>query len=197
MFTGIIEQLGEIVDIQKKGTNVDFYVKTPFYEELKIDQSIAHNGACLTVVSLNEGVYVVTAVLETLKKTNLNQLKVGDRINLERALKVGDRLDGHFVQGHVDTTAKCIDVSEVEGSWLFTFEYDPQQDNHIIEKGSVCINGVSLTCFNTQKKGTFSVTIIPYTYEHTTFQYLKPEEAVNIEFDLLGKFILAQTSLRT
>jgi len=188
MFTGIIEETHRILKIQKEGKNVHFYLDSPFLEELSVDQSIAHNGVCLTVTGIEESGYSVTAVDETLKKTSLSQWKTGDRINIERSLKAGDRLDGHMVQGHVDTIATCIDKKEVEGSWLFHFEYDSKHQKLLVDKGSVCINGVSLTIIEASADK-FSVTIIPYTYDFTNFSDLEPGDEVNIEFDILGKYI--------
>ena len=171
MFTGIIEKLGEITKIEKENTNVHFTVKSPFTNELKIDQSVAHNGVCLTVIAINNGEYKVTAIKETIEKTNLADWKVGDILNLERAMKLGDRLDGHIVQGHVDQTGICKSIEEANGSWYYTFEYDPSLNNLTIEKGSITVNGVSLTVVNSMKNE-FSVAIIPYTYEHTNFKDL-------------------------
>ncbi len=188
MFTGIIEQTHRILDIQAKGKNVDFFLNSPILDELKIDQSIAHNGVCLTVTEIEEKGYWVTAVDETLKKTNLRHWKVGNRINIERSLRAGDRLDGHMVQGHVDTIAICKERKEVDGSWLFRFEFPSKHQLLIVDKGSVCINGVSLTVIEAQSD-TFSVTIIPYTYEFTNFSDLMPGHEVNLEFDILGKYM--------
>lgn len=194
MFTGIIETFGIIATIEKKGTNFDFWIYSAITPELKIDQSVAHNGVCLTVVEKKEDQYRVIAVEETIKKTNLGNWKVNDKINLERALKLGDRLDGHFVQGHVDATGICTTVQQLEGSWLFRFEYAEKFSALIIEKGSICINGVSLTVFNIGRNE-FSVTIIPYTFEHTNFQSLQKNDVVNLEFDVLGKYLLRQKSI--
>lgn len=188
MFTGIIEELGEIKELTQKGDNLNLRVKAAMVPELKIDQSVAHNGVCLTVVDIQNDTYTVTAIKETLQKTNLGELKAGDRVNLERGMKLGDRLDGHIVQGHVDQTAICTEVIENEGSWQFTFEYDPSLQNITIEKGSITINGVSLTVVNS-KKNEFSVAIIPYTFDHTTFKYIKEGTRVNLEFDVVGKYI--------
>lgn len=188
MFTGIIEELGEIKELTQKGDNLNLRVKAAMVPELKIDQSVAHNGVCLTVVDIQNDTYTVTAIKETLQKTNLGELKAGDRVNLERGMKLGDRLDGHIVQGHVDQTAICTEVIENEGSWQFTFEYDPSLQNITIEKGSITINGVSLTVVNS-KKNEFSVAIIPYTFNHTTFKYIKEGTRVNLEFDVVGKYI--------
>jgi len=188
MFTGIIEDLGVITNLEQDQDNLHLSVKSNLTPELKIDQSVAHNGVCLTVTSLDNLEYTVTAIRETLLKTNLGDLKVNDNVNLERAMKLGDRLDGHIVQGHVDQTAICKSVELQNGSWLFTFEYDPTLSNMTIEKGSITVNGVSLTVVNS-KKNEFSVAIIPYTYEHTTFKSFKENTVVNLEFDVLGKYI--------
>lgn len=188
MFSGIIEELGELTSIQKEQSNLHLTVKSAFTNELKIDQSIAHNGVCLTVVGMQNDTYTVTAIAETLLKTNLGELHVGDIVNLERCLRVGDRLDGHIVQGHVDQTGICSSVTETNGSWTFTFEYDASKNNVTVEKGSVCVNGVSLTVVNS-KDHSFSVCIIPYTYEHTNFKTIQQGSIVNIEFDILGKYI--------
>lgn len=194
MFTGIIETIGIVRSIEHKGSNVDFWVESKITSELKIDQSVAHNGVCLTVVELNGDVYRVTAVAETMAKTNLGNLREGDKVNLERSLKVGDRLDGHFVQGHVDATGTCKAKETLEGSWLFRFQFPEQYASLMIEKGSICIDGVSLTAFNVGKNE-FTVTIIPYTYEHTNFHQLQPGQAVNLEFDVLGKYLLRHRDL--
>ena len=188
MFTGIIEDLGQITQLEHDKENLHVTVKSRITPELKIDQSVAHNGVCLTVVSINVNEYTVTAIKETLDKTNLNSLKVGDTVNLERAMKLGDRLDGHIVQGHVDQTATCTSVNEQNGSWLFSFEYDSDLNNITIEKGSITINGVSLTVVNS-KENAFSVAIIPYTYKHTTFNTFKEGTKVNLEFDVIGKYV--------
>ena len=188
MFTGIIEDLGVITNLEQDDDNLHITLKSNFTNELKVDQSVAHNGVCLTVTSLNNSFYTVTAIRETLNKTNLGSLIIDDQVNLERAMKLGERLDGHIVQGHVDQTAICKSVEFQNGSWLFTFEYDESLNNITIEKGSITVNGVSLTVVNSQKKE-FSVAIIPYTYEHTTFKTLKQNSVVNLEFDVLGKYI--------
>ncbi|HUH28239.1 riboflavin synthase [Gelidibacter sp.] len=188
MFTGIIEDLGVITNLEQDHDNLHITLKSNFTSELKIDQSVAHNGVCLTVTSLNNPLYQVTAIRETLNKTNLGELKIGDQVNLERAMKLGDRLDGHIVQGHVDQTAVCKSIEFQNGSWLFTFIYDATLSNITIEKGSITVNGVSLTVVNSLKNE-FSVAIIPYTYEHTTFQFLEKGSVVNLEFDVLGKYI--------
>ena len=188
MFSGIIEGLGEVVSLHKDQSNLHITIKSAFTGELKIDQSIAHNGVCLTVVDIEKDNYTVTAIDETLQKTNLGILKVGDRVNLERCMKLGDRLDGHIVQGHVDQTAVCKKAENTDGSWIFTFEYDASRNNVTVEKGSICVNGVSLTIVHS-KSNTFSVCIIPYTFEHTNFKNIKEGSLVNLEFDILGKYI--------
>ena len=189
MFTGIIETLGTVTAIDIEGSNLNYLLQSNITKELKVDQSVAHNGVCLTVVKIEEASYKVTAVAETLNKTNLWQLKIGDIVNLERSLKVGDRLDGHFVQGHVDCVATCLEKQTLEGSWLFRFQFPFKFSGLMIEKGSICINGVSLTAFNV-KDGEFTVTIIPYTYTHTNFHAIEKDSVVNLEFDILGKYIL-------
>lgn len=188
MFTGIIEEMGIVERLENEGSNLHFYIKSQMTPELKIDQSVAHNGVCLTVVEINHFTYKVTAIKETLDKSNLGQLRVGDFVNLERAMKLGDRLDGHLVQGHVDQTAICKEIKEMNGSWYFSFNYDNSLGNITIEKGSVTVNGVSLTVVNS-KEGSFSVAIIPYTFEHTNFNQIKVGDTVNIEFDLVGKYL--------
>lgn len=188
MFTGIIETLGKITHLKKEQGNLHITVDSVISSELKIDQSVAHNGACLTVVRANNNEHTVTAINETLRKTNIGDLKVGDLINLERCMQMNGRLDGHIVQGHVDQTAKCINLQETDGSWLFTFEYDASKGNVTVEKGSVCVNGISLTVVNAGDN-TFSVAIIPYTFEHTNLQTVKTGDLVNIEFDIIGKYV--------
>ena len=188
MFTGIIETLGVLKNLKHEEENLHLTVKSDFTKELKIDQSVSHNGVCLTVVEIDGDQYTVTAIQETLKKTNLQFLELGDKINLERGMKVGDRLDGHIVQGHVDQTAKCILVESEEGSWKHRFEYDSSSNNITIEKGSITVNGVSLTVVDSERNS-FSVAIIPFTYEQTTFQHLKPGDVVNLEFDVIGKYV--------
>ncbi len=188
MFTGIIRSLGKVKGIEKEGTNLHFTIGTELSKELNIDESVSHNGTCLTVVSKTDTEYVVTAIQETLEKTNLSDLKVGDTVNLERAMVSGARLDGHIVQGHVDLTGTCTSVEEKDGSWHFSFEYPPNEDLVLVDKGSICLNGVSLTVVDPTMHQ-FSVAIIPYTYEHTTFKHLKPGHRVNLEFDVLGKYI--------
>lgn len=194
MFTGIVEETGKITKLEKSGGNLNIIVQAKMTPELKIDQSVSHNGVCLTVVSVDNEEYMVTAVQETLEKTNLGKLTVGDPVNLERGMKLGDRLDGHIVQGHVDQTATCSEIKEKDGSWEFTFEYDPEIGNITIEKGSITVNGVSLTVVNS-KKNRFSVAIIPYTYENTTFNNLKIGDTVNLEFDVIGKYVKRITEL--
>ena len=188
MFTGIIETLGEVKALQKEDSNLHITVKSEITHELKIDQSVSHNGVCLTVVAIDDSNYTVTAIDETLQKTNLDQLKVGNFINLERAMILGSRLDGHIVQGHVDQTGKCTAIEEKDGSWVFSFEYDSTLNNPTIEKGSITIDGTSLTVVNSGTN-TFSVAIIPYTYEHTRFNSYKVGTVVNLEFDVIGKYV--------
>ncbi len=187
MFTGIIETTATIAEVAQEGTNYHFTVNSNITNQLKIDQSVAHNGVCLTVVKIEGDNYTVTAVAETINKTSLGDWQQGDVVNLERALKAGDRLDGHFVQGHVDTTGTCIEKQTLDGSWLFRFRFPALFAALVIEKGSICINGVSLTIFNVGRDE-FTVTIIPYTYEHTNFSTLEDGDRVNLEFDVLGKY---------
>lgn len=196
MFTGIIETLGIVKNIEKDQENVHFTIESDITNELKIDQSVAHNGVCLTVVNIDDREYVVTAIKETLDKTSLNNLVVNDVVNLERAMKLGDRLDGHIVQGHVDQTGVCSDIKDSEGSTYFTFSYDIANENITIEKGSITINGVSLTVVNSIDN-TFSVAIIPYTLSHTTFGNLKKGDSVNLEFDVIGKYVARLQKLRS
>lgn len=186
MFTGIIEQLGVVKSIDKENENIHFTINAPFTSELQIDQSIAHNGCCLTVVKIVGDDYVVTAIQETLNKTNLGSWEVGTKVNLERCMKMNGRLDGHIVQGHVDTTAKCIGIEDQNGSWKFTFRYEG--DHVTVEKGSITVNGTSLTVVDS-KQNEFSVHIIPYTYEFTNFHTLKKGDDVNLEFDIIGKYV--------
>lgn len=188
MFTGIIETLGIIKELKKEGDNIHVTVQSGITNELKIDQSVAHNGVCLTVVSMENDLYTVTAIKETIDKTNLGDWQKGDKVNLERAMKLGDRLDGHIVQGHVDQTAICKNIEEANGSWYFTFEYDKSLNNITIEKGSITVNGTSLTVVNS-KTNEFSVAIIPYTFEHTNFNSFKIGTRVNLEFDVIGKYV--------
>ena len=188
MFTGIVESLGEIVEINEELDNIHFTVKSEISPELKIDQSLSHSGVCLTVIDIEKNCHTVTAVKETLDKSALKNLKKGDVFNLERAMKLGGRLDGHLVQGHVDDIAKCVDVKVNEGSWIFTFSFNEKFKNLIIEKGSICINGVSLTVFNVTNNS-FDVTIIPYTYDNTNFNKINVGDIVNIEYDMIGKYL--------
>lgn len=188
MFTGIIEASGTVKSVRQEGSNKHFVVESPISSQLKIDQSVSHDGVCLTVVKVDTGSHTVTAVDETLQKSNLGKLKQGDAINLERCMVANGRFDGHIVQGHVDQTGMVKSVKEVNGSWLIDFEYDPSLGNVTVEKGSICINGVSLTCFNSASNG-FTVAIIPYTYEHTNFKSLKAGDTVNLEFDIVGKYV--------
>lgn len=195
MFTGIVEELGEIIRLEKTGENLDITVKARMASELKIDQSVAHNGVCLTVVDIRDSGYTVTAIKETLEKSNLGELRPGDTVNLERGLKMGDRLDGHIVQGHVDQTAECTQIKQNNGSWEFTFSYSPDLQNITIEKGSITVNGVSLTVVNS-KRNEFSVAIIPYTFDNTTFKFLETGSRVNLEFDVIGKYVKRLADLR-
>ncbi len=188
MFTGIIEALGLVKAIKLEGSNKHFLFESPISNELKIDQSISHDGVCLTVTKVELGKHWVTAIDETLKKSNLGSLKEDSVVNLERCMVANGRFDGHIVQGHVDQTGVVKSVTEMDGSWIFDFEYDTAQGNVTVEKGSICVNGVSLTCFNSHTNG-FSVAIIPYTFEHTSFQILKPGHFVNLEFDIIGKYV--------
>ncbi len=194
MFTGIIETLGKVVNLEKVGGNLHITIGCELTPELKIDQSVAHNGVCLTVVSLKGNTYTVTAIEETLQKTSLENLKIGDNVNLERAMILGSRLDGHIVQGHVDQTGICTAVEEKEGSWFFSFTYNASTNNPTIEKGSITIDGTSLTVVGSGKN-TFSVAIIPYTYEHTRFNTYTVGTVVNLEFDVIGKYVAKLMSL--
>lgn len=195
MFTGIIEQTAKVVELIRDKGNLDLVVESAISAEMKIDQSVAHNGVCLTVTEVLGNTHRVTAIAETLAKTNLNDLQEGDELNLERCTKVGDRLDGHIVQGHVDQTGECMAVKEENGSWLFTFRYTPNRDNIVVEKGSICINGISLTAFNATDD-TFTVAIIPYTYAHTNIKTVQPGTRVNLEFDVIGKYVAALLASR-
>jgi riboflavin synthase len=195
MFTGIIETIGIISDIKKDQGNVHLTIQTNITNELKIDQSVAHNGVCLTIVEIFDNKHVVTAIQETINKTTLGLWQIGDKVNIERAMKLGDRLDGHIVQGHVDQTAVCTNIQEKSGSWEFTFEYDTALNNITIEKGSITVNGTSLTVVNSAKNS-FSVAIIPYTYEHTVFHTFEIGTKVNLEFDVVGKYIARMYELR-
>ena len=188
MFTGIIEALGQVERIEQEGTNVHFTIASSISDQLKIDQSLAHDGVCLTVVALGPGTHTVTAIEETMKRSKLGSWEVGTRVNLERAMQANARLDGHMVQGHVDTTGTCIGLEESGGSWYFHFRYQPSKAHMLVDKGSVCINGVSLTVVNPEEDR-FSVAIIPYTYEHTNFHQIKEGSIVNLEFDIIGKYL--------
>jgi len=188
MFTGIIEALGEITEVREEGSNVHYTVRSAISHELKIDQSVAHNGVCLTVVALTDDTHTVTAIDETLGKTNLGSLKAGSRVNLERCMQMNGRLDGHIVQGHVDQTAVCIKRAELDGSWEYRFKYDAGKGNVTVEKGSVCVNGISLTVVGSANDE-FSVFIIPYTFEHTNLHEVQVGDFVNIEFDIIGKYV--------
>ncbi|MDB5013173.1 MAG: riboflavin synthase, partial [Daejeonella sp.] len=192
MFTGIIETLGTVVELQKDQGNLHLIISSSISDELKIDQSVAHNGVCLTVVAIENDRHTVTAIEETLNKTSLGKLKVGDDVNLERCMQMNGRLDGHIVQGHVDQTAKCIKLLERNGSWEYTFEYDASIGNVTVEKGSICVNGISLTVVNSLDD-CFSVAIIPYTYEHTNLKHVLPGDIVNLEFDIIGKYVARLT----
>jgi riboflavin synthase len=194
MFTGIIESLGEVKNIHQEGSNVHFNLASDISSALKIDQSVSHNGVCLTVVGIKDNVHTVTAVEETLKRSNLGQWQAGSLVNLERAMLSNGRLDGHIVQGHVDGTARCIKVEDRGGSWNFHFQYTPSEDHLLVDKGSICINGVSLTVVS-PVEDRFSVAIIPYTFEHTTFQTLLEGDLVNLEFDVIGKYIAQYAKL--
>jgi riboflavin synthase len=196
MFTGIIETAATIAQIEKDNDNINITLTCPFIPELKVDQSLSHDGVCLTVVAITDNAYTVTAIKETLEKTNLGGWTVGSEINLERAMKLGDRLDGHIVQGHVDQVGTCISVEDAAGSWYFTFQYEAGPENITIEKGSITVNGVSLTVVNS-KTNEFSVAIIPYTYEHTNFKNIKPGTVVNLEFDVVGKYVARLHALRS
>ena len=188
MFTGIIETLGTITNLRHGQGNLHITVESVISNELKIDQSVAHNGVCLTVVALEDGKHTVTAIEETLNKTGLGELNTGDLVNLERCMQMNARLDGHIVQGHVDQTAVCTAFNELDGSWEYTFEYDAALGNVTVEKGSICVNGISLTVVNS-KANSFSVAIIPYTFEHTNLQQVRVGSKVNLEFDIIGKYV--------
>ncbi len=195
MFTGIIETVGEVVLAISENTNLHLEVKSDISNELKVDQSIAHNGVCLTVVEIKNGCHVVTAVQETLTKSSIGQLSAGSLVNLERCMKMDGRLDGHMVYGHVDTTAECVSITDQNGSWVFTFKLEPKNDKYLVEKGSIAINGTSLTVFAVQN-GVFSIAVIPYTYEHTSFKTLNIGDLVNVEFDILGKYVEKMIGLK-
>jgi len=188
MFTGIIETLGTISELRLDQGNLHITVSSPISHELKIDQSVAHNGVCLTVVGITDGTHTVTAIAETLNKTSLGRLNIGDLVNLERCMQMNARLDGHIVQGHVDQTAWCTNFRELDGSWEYTFQYDTTPGNVTVEKGSICVNGISLTVVNS-KTNSFSVAIIPYTFEHTNLQQVREGSIVNLEFDIIGKYV--------
>lgn len=194
MFTGIVEEIGEVVETVQDNGNLNFKIRAKMTPELKIDQSVSHNGVCLTVVGLENPIYTVTAIKETLEKTNLGDLKAGQFVNLERGMQLGARLDGHIVQGHVDQTGICTEITEENGSWIYTFGYDSKLSNITIEKGSITVNGVSLTVVNS-KLDKFSVAIIPYTYNNTVFKYLQKGDKVNLEFDVIGKYVKRLTEL--
>ena len=195
MFTGIIETLGAVKDLRKEGENIHITVSSSITNELKIDQSVSHNGVCLTVVGISDDQYTVTAIKESIDKTNIGDWKIGDLLNLERGMKLGDRLDAHIVQGHVDQIGICKSIEEADGSWYYTFEYDPALSNITIEKGSITVNGVSLTVVNS-KKNEFSVAIIPYTHEHTNFKNFEVGTKINLEFDVIGKYVSRLHQLR-
>ena len=188
MFTGIIEAFGRVKSVRQEAGNKHFTIESPISNQLRVDQSVSHNGVCLTVIRVDSDSHTVTAIDETLRKSNLGKLKQGDAINLERCMVANGRFDGHIVQGHVDQTGMVTSVKEANGSWLIDFEYDPSFGNVTVEKGSICVNGVSLTCFNSTANG-FTVAIIPYTYEHTNFKTLKAGDTVNLEFDIVGKYV--------
>lgn len=188
MFTGIIEVLGEVVEVRTSQSNKEFIVKSPLSSGFRVDQSVSHNGVCLTVVNVADDVHTVVAVQETLNKSNLASLRKGDLVNIERCMVSNGRFDGHIVQGHVDQTARVLSIVEADGSWLFTFQYDPSIGNITVEKGSVAVNGISLTCFDSQRDR-FTVAVIPYTFEHTNMRSLKPGDIVNLEFDIIGKYV--------
>jgi riboflavin synthase len=189
MFTGIIESIGEVVNIIREGSNQHFEIHSQMAPELKVDQSVCHNGVCLTVTEVLGSTYKVTAIDETLKRSNLGKLSIGSKLNLERCMPANGRFDGHIVQGHVDQTGQCTSIQEEAGSWLFDFSFTPEQDDYMtVEKGSITVNGVSLTCFNAGDNG-FRVAIIPYTYQHTNFHQLREGDLVNLEFDVIGKYI--------
>ena len=194
MFTGIIEALGEVENIVQEGTTYHFTIASSISDELKIDQSIAHDGVCLTVVALEPGKHVVTAIEETMKRSRLGTWQVGSKVNLERAMRPDSRLDGHMVQGHVDKVGQCVSVEDVDGSWYYRFQYTPSSEHMLVDKGSVCINGVSLTVVD-PKDDEFSVAIIPYTHEHTNFHQLAAGHPVNLEFDIIGKYIAKHLAL--
>ncbi len=188
MFTGIIEATGRVTELRRIGSNLDLVISSPISHELKIDQSVSHNGVCLTVVEVTSAWHRLTAIDETLKKSNLGTLRVGDEINLERCMAIGARLDGHIVQGHVDQTGECIHIEELNGSWVYKFQYSTLKENLVVEKGSICVNGFSLTAFEV-RENTFKVAIIPYTYQHTNIKSIDKGSLVNLEFDIIGKYV--------
>ncbi|MFN5294018.1 MAG: riboflavin synthase [Flavobacteriales bacterium] len=194
MFSGIVEGIGTVVRIEQERSNIHFTLRSSFTHELAIDQSVAHNGVCLTVVALEGDLYTVTAIDETLQRTNLGEWKVGTEVNLERCLRLSDRIDGHMVQGHVDTTASCVSAEDMGGSWKYAFNYEHRPEWTTVPKGSICVNGVSLTVVDSDK-GSFSVCIIPYTYEHTNFNHLVAGSRVNLEFDIIGKYVMRYMSI--
>jgi riboflavin synthase len=195
MFTGIIETIGTVKAVSHDQSNVNFAIQSPITSELKVDQSVSHNGVCLTVTKIEGDIYWVTAISETLKKSNLGKLTVSNKVNLERCMLNNGRFDGHIVQGHVDQMGMLKKISEEQGSWIFDFEFDPSIGNVTVEKGSIAVNGVSLTCFNSDT-GKFSIAIIPYTYKHTNFHDLKAGDTVNLEFDIIGKYVKRLLSIR-
>lgn len=195
MFTGIIESLGKVVATEKAGSNLSFWVTSPLSDELKVDQSVSHDGVCLTVEALKAGMHRVTAIEETLRKTNLGNWTAGTEVNIERCMLMNGRLDGHIVQGHADCTATCTERKELAGSWEFRFRFPPEFASLVIEKGSIAVNGTSLTCFNVSKDS-FTVAIIPYTFEHTSIRHVTEGGIVNIEFDILGKYVQRQIDVR-
>lgn len=188
MFTGIIETLGKVHALKKIGTNTEIEIQSEISSSLKVDQSVSHNGVCLTVTQVIGNIHKVVAIEETMFRSNLGNLSIGEFVNLERAMQANQRMDGHIVQGHVDDVVECVEIKETNGSWYFTFYYPKEQEHLLVDKGSICINGVSLTLIKPEK-GMFSVAIIPYTYEHTTFRNIKMGELVNIEYDILGKYV--------
>lgn len=194
MFTGIIKDIGKVIDIKKEGSNIHFTIQASMATNLKIDESVAHSGVCLTVVATKDQTYVVTAVQETLQKTNLGDWQLGTEVNLERAMVFNARLDGHIVQGHVDMTGRCKAIKSVDGSWEFTFEYQASEDHLLVDKGSICVNGTSLTVVDPSEEQ-FSVAIIPYTYQHTVFRNMKIGDRINLEFDMIGKYIAKYAKL--
>jgi len=195
MFTGIIETIGKVVALQSEAGNLHITVASAISKELKVDQSVSHNGVCLTVVQCNSDTHTVTAIAETLRKSNIGAFKEGDEINLERCMVMNGRLDGHIVQGHVDQVASCISVIEENGSWIYQFEYTPSTENIIVEKGSICVNGISLTAFDVFDD-VFKVAIIPYTFEHTNLKYISSEKTVNLEFDVIGKYVARLVAMK-